>query len=148
MGRADIYSLGAMLYQMVTGRPPFAGTDPLTIAFQQVHIPPQPPRRLNPELPDEWNRLILAMLAKNPARRPQTAEAVRMALASLDRGSTQRLPAQTPTDHRAMARRDGHREPMPAPRSIQVTRTGRRTRVLLSVVGAFAPAAGGSIPWG
>src|SRR5205085_1188251 len=66
-GRSDIYSLGTVMYQAVTGRPPFEGDDPLTVAFQHVHKAPTPPSTLNGEVPDDWEALILRALAKSPA---------------------------------------------------------------------------------
>jgi len=83
-GRSDVYSFGCVMYQMVTGRPPFEGEDPLAVAFQHVHKAPPPPGSINPELPDDWEALILKTLAKNPANRFQSAEALQQALASLD----------------------------------------------------------------
>jgi serine/threonine protein kinase len=68
-GRSDIYSLGVVLYQMVVGRPPFEGRDPLSIAFKHVHIAPRPPSELNPDVPKAWEHMILTMLAKDPAKR-------------------------------------------------------------------------------
>src|SRR5579884_1383303 len=82
-GRADIYSLGAVLYQAVTGRPPFEGDDPLTIAFKHVHKAPQPPSELRPHLPEDWDALILKALAKNPADRFATAGELEKALTTL-----------------------------------------------------------------
>ncbi|MBV9282349.1 MAG: hypothetical protein JOZ41_19890 [Chloroflexi bacterium] len=94
-GRADIYSLGAVLYQMVTGRPPFEGRDPLSVAFKQVHKQPPPPSDLNAEVPEDWEAVILKALAKDPRDRFQTAVAVRDAIASL--GTTEVRPVQEPT---------------------------------------------------
>jgi serine/threonine-protein kinase len=58
-GRADIYSTGAVMYQMATGRPPFEGDDPLTIAFKHVHKAPQPPSTVNADVPEDWEAVIL-----------------------------------------------------------------------------------------
>lgn len=82
-GRADIYSLGAVMYHLVTGRPPFEGEDPLTVAFQHVHRAPQRPRSINPSIPEDWEALILKALAKDLADRFQTAAALADALAAL-----------------------------------------------------------------
>ena len=81
--RADIYSLGAVLYQMVAGRPPFEGEDPLTIAFKHVHKAPQPPSEVGPAVPAAWEAIILKALAKDPAERFQTAGDLRDAIAAL-----------------------------------------------------------------
>lgn len=82
-GRTDIYSLGAVLYHLVTGRPPFEGDDPNDLRYRQLHTAPTPPSRLNPDLPEDWEALILTMLAKDPAQRFQTAPALEAALKSL-----------------------------------------------------------------
>jgi len=85
-GRADIYSFGAVLYQMVTGRPPFEGEDPLTVAFKHVHKAPQPPSEVNADVPEDWEAVILKALAKDPADRFQTAAALEEAVGTLRTG--------------------------------------------------------------
>jgi serine/threonine-protein kinase len=82
-GRADVYSLGAMLYHLVTGRPPFAGDDPLTVAFKHAHDVPRPPRDLNRQVPADWEAVILKALAKDPVERFQTARAMEETIGSL-----------------------------------------------------------------
>lgn len=88
-GRADIYALGATLYHLVTGRPPFDSDDPFTVAFRQIHEPPVPPSALRPQLPQDWDHLILRALAKNPVDRFPSAVAMGQAIESL---TTQDLP--------------------------------------------------------
>ena len=85
-GRTDIYALGAVMYQMVTGRPPFEGGDPLSIAFKHVHEAPDPPRRVSAAVPPDWEALILKALAKDPADRFQTAAELRDAIGRLNPG--------------------------------------------------------------
>lgn len=82
-GRVDIYSFGAVLYRMVTGRPPFEGDDPLSIAFKHVHRAPEPPSQVNPGVPPDWEAVILRMLAKDPGERFQTAADLGSALETL-----------------------------------------------------------------
>lgn len=87
-GRADIYSLSAIMYQMVTGRPPFEGSNVLAIASKHIREQPRPPKALKPELPPQWQFVILRGLAKNPGDRFQTAlemEEALMALPPIDR---------------------------------------------------------------
>lgn len=81
--RSDLYSMGAMLYEMATGRPPFLGPDLLSVVTQHLHSPPDPPARLVPTLPPELDHLIMALLSKDPAQRPASAAAVRQQLASV-----------------------------------------------------------------
>ena len=94
--RADIYSLGAMLFQMVTGRPPFEGDDPLSIAFQHVHKSPRPPSEIDPAIPAGWDDIILTALAKQPGDRYQTADALEEALTALSGASPDEVEIAAP----------------------------------------------------
>lgn len=84
-GRADLYSLGIILFQMVTGTTPFQGETPMQIAAQQLHAPPPAPRRFRPDLPAAAEQVILKALAKRPPDRYpnglELATAFRLALA-------------------------------------------------------------------
>ena len=79
--RADLYSLGAMLYEMVTGRPPFLGDDSVAIVGQHINTPTVAPSWHNPKCPRPLDALIQRLLAKDPAERPESATAVLAALA-------------------------------------------------------------------
>ncbi|WP_376796225.1 serine/threonine protein kinase [Thermogemmatispora sp.] len=85
-GRADLYSLGVILYQMVTGVAPFRGEAPMQIAAQHLQTPPTSPRVFRPDLPVAAEQVILRALAKNPADRYFTGQemalAFRLALTS------------------------------------------------------------------
>ncbi len=72
-GRADIYSLGVILYQMVTGVLPFKGEMPMQVAFQHLRIPPPSPRTLRPDLPVAAEQVMLRALAKRPEDRYEYA---------------------------------------------------------------------------
>ncbi len=85
--RSDIYSLGCVLYELVVGRPPFAGDSPVAIAYKHVHESPDPPRQLNPALPAAVEAIILKCLAKNPVNRYPTAEDLRADLRRFREGS-------------------------------------------------------------
>jgi serine/threonine-protein kinase len=78
--RSDLYSLGAMAYHALCGRPPFAGETPIAIGFQHVTEAPRPLRQLRPELPAEVETAVLRSLEKDPARRPTDALELKRAL--------------------------------------------------------------------
>ena len=79
--RSDLYGLGAVLYELVTGRPPFVGDDAVTLISQHLHTSPVAPSWHNPDVPAQLEALILELLAKSPDDRPPDATAVRAALA-------------------------------------------------------------------
>jgi len=82
--RSDLYSLGAMLYEMVTGRPPFLGDDSVAIIGQHINTPPVAPTWHNSECPRAMDALILRLLAKDPSERPESATDVLAALDAID----------------------------------------------------------------
>lgn len=82
-GRADIYAVGAVLYQLVTGRPPLEGRDALSLISQRAGRSPEPPERFHAALPHDWSDLILKALANDPAERFQTAAEMEEAIGAL-----------------------------------------------------------------
>jgi|GEM_PF-1965919 len=98
-GRTDIYALGAVLYQALTGECPFEADTPLTMALMHLHNQPRPPRQLNPAISEALERVVLRALAKNPDDRFQDAhelvEALRHAQSDL---RAQPVDVSTPTD--------------------------------------------------
>jgi len=72
--RADLYSLGAILFELAVGRPPFPADDPLQVIHRHLAESPEAPADLNPEVPRVLSDIILRLLAKEPDRRYQSAE--------------------------------------------------------------------------
>lgn len=70
-GRSDIYSTGVLLYEMLTGRPPFLGDSPASVAYQHVNEPPERPSAFNPEISQDLEKVVLTALQKNPDLRYQ-----------------------------------------------------------------------------
>src|SRR6266566_4759660 len=75
--RSDLYSTGCLLYELLTGRPPFTGDSPIAIAYQHVRENPIPPSQVDPEIPRWADAIVLKAMAKNPADRYQNAAEMR-----------------------------------------------------------------------
>ena len=75
--RSDVYSAGCLLYELVTGAPPFTGDSPVAVAYQHVREDPRTPSSINPEVPVELDAILLKAMSKNPANRYQSAAEMR-----------------------------------------------------------------------
>ncbi|WP_062347202.1 Stk1 family PASTA domain-containing Ser/Thr kinase [Herbidospora yilanensis] len=93
--RSDIYSTGCVLYELLTGQPPFTGDSPVAIAYQHVREDPIPPSRIDPEIPKWCDAIVLKAMAKDPVQRYQSAAEMRADL--------QRAVQGMPMDPQTMA---------------------------------------------
>jgi len=92
--KADLYSVGAMLYEMVTGRPPFTGDDVVAVIGQHINTPPVSPNWHRPELPPPLAALIMRLLEKDPQKRPDSATAVLEVLEAIEAGKAKELSTE------------------------------------------------------
>ena len=99
--RSDLYSLGIVMYEMVAGRPPFQGDNPVAIAYKQVHDAPPPLHDLRPDVPPAYEAIVMKLLAKAPTSRYPSADDLRVDLRRFRDG----LPVAGPGRRR---RRRGH----------------------------------------
>lgn len=125
--RTDIYSLGVVLYQALTGECPFVAETPLAVAMMHVHNPLRPPRQINPAIPEALERIIFRAMAKNADDRFQTAgamaQALRAAVASTPATQSLALPESSapaiapPTPHTPLPAQETAAQPAipPAP---------------------------------
>ncbi len=129
-GRADLFSLGCVLYRMLTGRPPFQGKTLSAVLLQVATHHPPPPRDLAPALPGPVSDLVMRLLSKDPADRPASARETADALRAVQQRPAPEpvvLPTtvdDVPAPERALA-------PAAAP-----IRRGRKTAIVAIVVGA------------
>ncbi|MHC4202422.1 MAG: serine/threonine-protein kinase, partial [Planctomycetota bacterium] len=134
--RSDIYSLGATLFHMVTGRVPFEGEGSLAVITKHIHEPLPSPRDVEPGVPESVCRLIECMMAKNPALRPGSAKELIRDIDEAKRGIGAAPSAAPSKDKR----------PKPAPRSESArassgAKAGARVESKRSPAAAAPPAA-------
>jgi beta-lactam-binding protein with PASTA domain/predicted Ser/Thr protein kinase len=113
---SDLYSVGIILYEMVTGRVPFEGESAVTIALKQVGEAPVPPSAYNPQLPAALEAVVLRALEKDPARRFGDADEFIAALEAAGHGVAPAVPA---TDATSVLQPTGPMVPIPPPGAYQ-----------------------------
>ncbi|HTU20831.1 MAG TPA: protein kinase [Gemmataceae bacterium] len=139
--RSDLFSLGCVLYRMVTGQMAFQGRDMMSTLLSLANDHPKPPRQLNPHVPPALNQLIQRLLAKNVADRPPTAAAVVAALRSIEDDWSRPVPALAVADTLAVP---AVVEAKPSPRivtsAVPVAKRPGRRRLALSALALFGMA--------
>lgn len=135
--RSDIYSVGVVFYEMLTGRVPFTGDTPVTIAMQHLQTPPTPPNEVNPSVSSALDFVVLHAMEKKPRRRYQTAEEmlrdVRLALEHPDTI----LAAREEAERREKAERERERRHKNVRRRVRVMRAVLVSVFSLLLVGAI-----------
>jgi eukaryotic-like serine/threonine-protein kinase len=116
--RSDLYSTGCVLYELLTGRPPFTGDSPVSIAYQHVREDPIPPSQVDPEIPQWCDAIVLKAMAKDPAARYQSATEFR---ADLQR-AMQGMPVAAPAASTMMMGRTSVMPPAPTGPPTQMQR--------------------------
>jgi beta-lactam-binding protein with PASTA domain len=90
--RSDVYSLGCVLYEILTGEPPFVGDSPVAVAYQHVREDPVPPSQRHEGISPDLDAVVLKALAKNPENRYQSAAEMRADLVRVHSGQTPEAP--------------------------------------------------------
>ncbi len=141
--RSDLYSLGVVLYEALTGHQPFSGDSPVTVAYQHVQEPPRPPRELSPSVSPAAEAIAMRALAKNPANRYQHAGEMHDDLHSARVGGPVAAPAVISAEETALLQPCYADRPMPGHEQQR-----RRRATVYTLLGVLAALALVGIVWG
>ncbi|WP_187366543.1 protein kinase domain-containing protein [Trebonia kvetii] len=136
---SDLYSLGCVLFEMLTGSPPFTAESQLALAYRQVYDDPGPPSARRPGLPASLDQLTARLLAKAPAARPASAAAARAGPLAVPAQGGTALPPATP------ARTQGSRQRLRRPETLL---TAALTAALAALVAVLLAGPGSTRPAG
>jgi serine/threonine protein kinase len=131
--RSDVYALGVLLFEMVTGRRPFEGSDPAELALSTMTEPVPSARRFNPEVSPPLDAVIARLLAKNPKERYQTAPLVAADLKQIQRALGER-PALPLDEQWAPANPTAHRPRPPSSRTLVIIAVVLLVLVVIAVI--------------
>ncbi len=98
--RSDVYAAGCVLYELLTGEPPFTGDSPVAVAYQHVREDPKPPSEVNPSIPPQLDAVVLKALSKNPLNRYQSAAEMRSDIVRVRSGQAPIAPSVLSADER------------------------------------------------
>jgi serine/threonine-protein kinase len=98
--RSDVYAAGCVLFELLTGEPPFTGDTPVAVAYQHVREEPRRPSELNPSIPSSLDAVVLKALSKNPLNRYQSAAEMRSDLVRVRNGQAPMAPLVMSEDER------------------------------------------------
>ncbi|MEW2506401.1 MULTISPECIES: Stk1 family PASTA domain-containing Ser/Thr kinase [unclassified Amycolatopsis] len=136
--RSDVYAAGCVLYELITGEPPFTGDSPVAVAYQHVREDPSPPSSVNPAVTPELDAVVLKALAKGPANRYQSAAEMRSDLVRTLSGQRPSAPMVMSEDERTQVMNQDRRQPQRyeeyADEPDEDPRVKRRNRTILAIV--------------
>jgi beta-lactam-binding protein with PASTA domain len=113
--RSDVYAAGCVLFELLTGEPPFTGDSPVAVAYQHVREDPKPPSSLNPQVTPALDAIVLKALSKNPANRYQSAAEMRADLVRVLSGQRPAAPmVMTEADRTSLLGAPGTTEVVPS----------------------------------
>ncbi|SFJ55863.1 Stk1 family PASTA domain-containing Ser/Thr kinase [Amycolatopsis sacchari] len=105
--RSDVYAAGCVLYELITGEPPFTGDSPVAVAYQHVREDPKAPSTVNPAVSPELDAIVLKALAKGPANRYQSAAEMRSDMVRVLSGQRPSAPMVMTADERTQVLNGG-----------------------------------------